>query len=87
MRKTDYSLNIGGNKNLAAVVDITRDVNGLHLNFNARQAFDDSSDKNANVSLSKNFNMNKFSNFALGMAIGLTWMIAIISTGFLQCTF
>ena len=26
--------------------------------------------------------MNKFSKFALGMAIGLTWMIAIISTGF-----
>ncbi len=26
--------------------------------------------------------MNKFSKFGLGMAIGLTWMIAIISTGF-----
>ena len=55
MRKTDYSLNIGGNNDLAAVVDVTRNVNGLHLNFNARQAFNDSSDKNANVSLSKKF--------------------------------
>ena len=55
IRETDYSLNIGGNNDLAAVVDVTRDVNGLHLNFNARQAFNDSSDKNANVSLSKKF--------------------------------
>ena len=55
MRETDYSLNIGGNNNLAAVVDVSRNVNGLHLNFSARQAFNDSSDKNANVSLSKKF--------------------------------
>ena len=26
--------------------------------------------------------MSKFSKFGLGMAIGLTWMIAIITTGF-----
>ena len=55
IRETDYSLNIGGNNDLAAVVDVTRNVNGLHLNFIARQAFNDSSDKNANVSLSKKF--------------------------------
>ena len=55
MRKTDYSLNIGGNNDLATVVDVTRNVNGLHLNFNTRQAFKDSSEKNANVSLSKKF--------------------------------
>ncbi len=55
MRETDYSLNIGGNNELATLVDVTKRVNGLHLNFNARQAFDDSSDRNANISLSKKF--------------------------------
>ena len=55
LRETNYSLNIGGNNELAALVDVTKKVNGLHLNFNARQAFDDSSDQNANVSLSKKF--------------------------------
>ncbi len=28
--------------------------------------------------------INKLSSFGLGMAIGLTWMIAIISMGLLQ---
>ena len=55
MRKTDYWLNIGGNNDLAAVVDVTRNVNGLHLNFNAKQAFNDSSDKNANITFSNKF--------------------------------
>ena len=55
MRKTNYSLNIGGNNNLAAVIDINKNINGLNLSFNANRPFDNSSSQNANVSLSKKF--------------------------------
>mgnify|MGYP007000156184 len=55
LRETNYSLNIGGNNNLAAVIDINKNLNGLNLSFNANRPFDDSSSQNANVSLSKKF--------------------------------
>ena len=55
MRETNYSLNIGGNNNLAAVIDINKNINGLNLSFNANRPFDNSSSQNANISLSKKF--------------------------------
>ena len=54
-RETEYAMNIDGSEDLKAGFDITKNINGFDLNFNANQSFNETSDREAKVSLSSVF--------------------------------
>ena len=54
-RETEYAMSIDGSENLKAGFDISKNINGFDLKFNANQAFNENSDQAANVSLSRSF--------------------------------
>ena len=54
-RETEYAMSVDGSENLKAGFDITKNVNGFDINFNAKQAFNEKADKTANVALSRKF--------------------------------
>ena len=54
-RETEYAMSVDGSEDLKAGFDITKNVNGFDLNFNANQSLSENSDQAANVSLSRSF--------------------------------
>ena len=54
-RETEYAMSIDGSEDLKAGFDISKNINGFDLKFNANQAFNETSDQAANVSLSRSF--------------------------------
>jgi uncharacterized protein with beta-barrel porin domain len=54
-RETEYAMSIDGSEDLKAGFDITKNVNGFDLNFNANQSLSENSDQAANISLSRSF--------------------------------
>jgi methionine-rich copper-binding protein CopC len=54
-RETEYAMSVDGSEDLKAGFDITKNVNGFDLNFNANQSLSKNSDQTANVSLSRSF--------------------------------
>jgi uncharacterized protein with beta-barrel porin domain len=54
-RETEYAMSIDGSEDLKAGFDISKNINGFDLKFNANQAFNENSDQAANVSLSRSF--------------------------------
>ena len=54
-RETEYAMSVDGSEDLKAGFDITKNVNGFDLNFNANQSLSENSDQTANVSLSRSF--------------------------------
>ena len=54
-RETEYAMSVDGSKDLKAGFDISKNVNGFDLKFNANQSLSENSDQAANVSLSRSF--------------------------------
>ena len=54
-RETEYAMSVDGSEDLKAGFDISKNINGFDLKFNANQAFNETSDQAANVSLSRSF--------------------------------
>ena len=54
-RETEYAMSLDGSKDLKTGFDITKNINGFDLNFNANKSFNETSDQAANVSLSRSF--------------------------------
>ena len=54
-RETEYAMSLDGNEDLKTGFDISKNINGFDLNFNANQSFNETSDQAANVSLSRSF--------------------------------
>ena len=54
-RETEYAMSVDGAEDLKAGFDISKNINGFDLNFNANQSFNENSDQAANVSLSRSF--------------------------------
>ena len=54
-RETEYAMSIDGSEDLKAGFDISKNINGFDLKFNANQSFNVNSDQAANVSLSRSF--------------------------------
>jgi surface protein len=54
-RETEYAMTIDGSEDLKAGFDITKNVNGFDLKFNANQSLSENSDQAANISLSRSF--------------------------------
>ena len=54
-RETEYAMKLDGSEDLAAGFDISKNIDGFDLNFNAKQAFNENGDQEANVSLSRKF--------------------------------
>ncbi|MDA8538337.1 Ig-like domain-containing protein [Candidatus Pelagibacter bacterium] len=54
-RETEYAMSVDGSEDLKAGFDITKNINGFDLKFNANQSLSENSDKAANVSLSRSF--------------------------------
>ena len=54
-RETEYAMSIDGAEDLKAGFDITKNVNGFDLKFNANQSLSENSDQAANISLSRSF--------------------------------
>ena len=54
-RETEYAMTLDGSEDLAAGFDISKNIDGFDLNFNAKQAFNENGDQEANVSLSRKF--------------------------------
>ena len=54
-RETEYAMSLDGSEDLKTGFDITKNINGFDLSFNANQAFNETSDQAANVSLSRSF--------------------------------
>ena len=54
-RETEYAMSLDGSEDLAAGFDISKNIDGFDLNFNAKQAFNENGDQEANVSLSRKF--------------------------------
>jgi hypothetical protein len=48
-------MTLDGSEDLAAGFDISKNIDGFDLNFNAKQAFNENGDQEANVSLSRKF--------------------------------
>ena len=48
-------MTLDGSEDLKAGFDISKNLNGFDLNFNAKQAFNENADQTANVSLSRKF--------------------------------
>ena len=54
-QETEYAMSVDGSEDLKAGFDITKNINGFDLKFNANQSLRENSDKAANVSLSRSF--------------------------------
>ncbi|MDA9145458.1 autotransporter domain-containing protein [Candidatus Pelagibacter sp.] len=54
-RETEYAMSIDGSEDLKAGFDISKNINGFDLNFNANRSLSENSDQAANVSLSRSF--------------------------------
>ena len=54
-RETEYAMSLDGSEDLKAGFDVSKNINGFDLSFNANQAFNETSDQAANVSLSRSF--------------------------------
>ena len=54
-RETEYTMSVNGSEDLKAGFDITKNVNGFDLKFNANQSLSENSHLTANVSLSRLF--------------------------------
>ena len=54
-RETEYAMSLDGSEDLKAGFDISKNINGLDLKFNANQSFNENSDQTANISLSRSF--------------------------------
>ena len=54
-RETEYAMSVDGSEDLKAGFDISKNINGFDLKFNANQSFNENSDQAANVSLSRSF--------------------------------
>ena len=54
-RETEYAMSIDGSEDLAAGFDISKNVNGFDINFNAKQSFNKNADQEALISLIKRF--------------------------------
>ena len=53
--ETEYAMSIDGNEDLKAGFDISKNVNGFDLKFNANQSFNKNSNQAAEISLSRKF--------------------------------
>ena len=54
-QETNYAMTLNGSEDLKAGFDITKNVNGFDLSFNADQSLSENSDQTAKVSLSRKF--------------------------------
>ena len=54
-QETEYAMSVDGSEDLKAGFDISKNVNGFDLKFNANQSLSENSDQAANVSLSRSF--------------------------------
>ena len=54
-QETNYAMSLDGSEALKAGFDITKNVNGFDLSFNADQSLSENSDQTAKVSLSRKF--------------------------------
>ena len=54
-RETEYTMTLDGSEDLAAGFDISKNIDGFDLNFNAKQAFNENADQEAKVFLSRKF--------------------------------
>ena len=54
-RETEYAMSVDGSEDLKAGFDISKNVNGFDLKFNANRSLSENSDQAANVSLSRSF--------------------------------
>jgi len=54
-RETEYAMSLDGSEDLKAGFDISKNINGFDLKFNANQSLSKNSDQAANVSLSRSF--------------------------------
>ena len=54
-RETEYAMSLDGSEDLKTGFDITKNINGLNLSFNANQSFNETFDREAKVSLSSVF--------------------------------
>ena len=54
-RETEYAMSLDGNEDLKTGFDISKNINGFDLKFNANKSFNETSDQAANVSLSRSF--------------------------------
>jgi len=54
-RETEYAMNIDGSEDLKAGLNISKNINGFDLKFNANQAFYENYDQAAEISLSRQF--------------------------------
>ena len=54
-RETEYAMTIDGSEDLKTGFDISKNINGFDLKFNANQSLSDNSDQAAEVSLSRSF--------------------------------
>ena len=54
-RETEYAMSLDGSEDLKTGFDISKNINGFDLNFNANQSFNETFDREAKVSLSSVF--------------------------------
>ena len=54
-RETEYAMSLGGSEDLSASFNVAKNMHGFDLEFDVNQSFEDTSDKNALVSLSTKF--------------------------------
>ena len=54
-RETEYAMSVDGAEDLKAGFDISKNINGFDLNFNANQSLSENSDQAAEISLSRQF--------------------------------
>ncbi|MDB0045205.1 Ig-like domain-containing protein [Candidatus Pelagibacter sp.] len=54
-RETEYAMSLDGNEDLKTGFDISKNINGFDLKFNANQSFNETFDREAKVSLSSVF--------------------------------
>ena len=53
--ETEYAMSLGGSEDLKKGFDVSKNINGFDLKFNANQSFNEISDREAKVSLSSMF--------------------------------
>ena len=54
-RETEYAMSVDGSEDLKAGFDISKNINGFDMKFNANQSLGDNSEKAAEVSISRSF--------------------------------
>ena len=54
-RETEYAMSVDGSEDLKAGFDISKNINGFDMKFNANQSLSETSDQAAEVSLSRSF--------------------------------